>query len=341
MSLSPKKFGRRNMPKTPGTSAGLLGLVLADRAGKTTGVMKAAMVGAVRAYIIDRKKIIDFRRAKRLLRKVSDDARLKVLGTESGDFLDAVKLPKGAELMNVGDKLRRKRLRTGGVQEARAFRLKDSSTVLELGGTLDESISVLRKSLNVKNPATGRIDKVVNAAKDFASSLGAATKRHWNGIVLDGYQRLHAWGHGFGDEARFAITYGSKEFNQAWQNKGIERSLRNVMQHVEGASIELKVRVKTFPQSTKQIDLPDDVRAVRQGQGEFVLEEMSYDFTIKIPGKPPMAGKVGLRTSAPGEPLVILPDPDEFVDPDLVALFEEVNKIDVDGQPVQLKLPDI
>lgn len=91
-------------------------------------------------------------------------------------------------------------------------------------------------------------------------------------IGLHDYEVAHAWGPGFGDEARDGMMYAPKAVNQDYQNKDIESRLRELRMLAarEGGTIRLTVRTESHPLNT--------------WHGHHLLKQASYHFEVDLPG---------------------------------------------------------
>lgn len=229
-----------------------------------------------------------------------------------------------------------KRRKNGGVQDARAVLNADGSVTTELGGKLEDSISLVRENDVMKEAAlsgggTGEVmDFAHNRTRNGAPKIGPPKERSYNGILLTDYQRAHLWGHGFGDEARAGIMYAPKIVNQFFQNKKFERHLRLLQKHAAamGGEVKLVARAKSHPiikpgTKGKLSDVDPD-------KGELVLESVSYEYIVSVPGQPKLVGKVGLQVGLPPDGKV-LKELDES-DDELRRLIERLKAEDAAGR---------
>lgn len=137
----------------------------------------------------------------------------------------------------------------------------------------------MRPSLDTAG--TGGIKKItMNSAKDgsitvtIEGELLEGTKRQKfeadlplpKEVDLKGYERCHLWGAGFGDEARDGIMYGPRKVNQWFQNRGVEKGLRNMRKLAEesGSTIELVAKAESFP--------------LQAHKGHHILRKATYSF---------------------------------------------------------------
>ena len=174
--------------------------------------------------------------------------------------------------------------RTGGVLEGRGVEFADGSVEIELAGKIEESIAPLRAIENFKEAGL----KFEN--RDFSQKLNSPANKTAKDISLEGYERAHLWGHGFGDEARAGIMYAPKEFNRIWQNSGLETTIRDSGARIRAMGGELIVKAKARSYSPR--DLINKATKVISGKGqplyrknqEFLLKEISYEIFVKAPG---------------------------------------------------------
>lgn len=179
---------------------------------------------------------------------------------------------------------------TGGVREARGILNADASITIDMGGYV------------FPFPGGASKFRTADKANDFSLLLPDASKkavgkhrlqrRNPKTKKLETYERAHLWGHGFGDEARDGIMYAPAEFNQFWQNKGVERWIRELSVEARKLNGNLVIRARATSYSPREItqqlikDGQEVGKRVRAGDGEYLLKEVTYELFIETPDKP-------------------------------------------------------
>jgi Bacterial toxin 4 len=113
------------------------------------------------------------------------------------------------------------------------------------------------------------------------SKLGRPTSRRdfekqlWPGVEvgLAGWQRAHSQGAGTGWESPYAIRYAPEEVNQQFQLHGIERYLRELLDH-KPADVDLWLTTvtSTHPGTLRLKEIQYSLNAVRAGVSRLLFE---------------------------------------------------------------------
>jgi hypothetical protein len=195
--------------------------------------------------------------------------------------------------------------RTGGVLEARGIKHDDGSAIIELGGyVLDPRQAfpggaVLFREARSSNDFSNR----VRSASEKSIGTILLTRRNPTTGQLKTYQVLHLWGFHFGDEARDGLMYGPEEFNQFWQNKGVEQWIRQCGEFAnrQGGNLVLRARARSYsPRLLKEMELKSLKEAkeagldpgtlvrkrINQSANEHVLKEVVYELMIETIDEP-------------------------------------------------------
>ncbi len=114
----------------------------------------------------------------------------------------------------------------------------------------------------------------------IVSRLRPATERHgyekriFSGVQfgLDGWQRAHSQGSGTGSESAEGIRFAPPEVNLAYQNRGIERFLRELVADHPTADLWLTTVTATHPRTLRLKEIQYRVDAVHRGQSRCLLE---------------------------------------------------------------------
>ena len=202
--------------------------------------------------------------------------------------------------------------RTGGILEARALEFDDGTVEFEMAGKVLESIAPLRK--DIRDPET---KKILHKGIDYAKEVSLAGKKVYKGISLSGYERAHAWGHGFGDEARAGIMYVPGEFNRVWQNNHIEDRIRVAAERVRAAGGEFVLRVKARSYPPEDPLLKGVLRTKDQ---EFLLKELRYEIEVRKADGTVKTAIIEFDIPLPGESRAIEP---EIIGADLLPAVSE------------------
>jgi hypothetical protein len=170
---------------------------------------------------------------------------------------------------------------TGGVEKIVAREAPDGSGAVkvEMEGGLGVS-SLQRDTSELLKPGQ-RYAPNFNGDGPSLSSLevqvGEATQKLQQGV----WQRLHLWGPGFGDEAKAGMFIGPADFNLAWQNAGIEDTIRELARQIaphadSGFALRIKASAMSWGKPTpKQLKL--------KGSNELFLKDVSYTFELTTP----------------------------------------------------------
>lgn len=154
---------------------------------------------------------------------------------------------------------------TGGIKKISGQRHPDGSLEVTIYGELKDPIPR---------------DKAPNYNRDLPTG---------SQIGLPDYEIAHAWGPGFGDEARDGLMYAPREFNQLFQNQKMEKFLRDLHSTASksGATVQVTVRVEGYP--------------LRTWRGHEMLKEATYQFEVvsKTGQRTPRA-TLTISSSAPG-----------------------------------------
>lgn len=230
----------------------------------------------------------------RLKNRLGKGPRMKVQGpSEVGEYLSR---PRGGLPASVSDlEIPRRTRRTGGVLEARGLQFDDGSVEIELAGKILESIADLRDARKI--PSHG----IVHKRMDFSQDLALGKDKVYEGISLEGYDRAHLWGHGFGDEARAGIMYAPAELNRVLQNRGIEDRIRESAKKVraEGGEFILRAKARSYPPEP-----PADrvlKGALRPEDQEFLLKELVYEIEVKKADGSVFTGSITFDIPPPGK----------------------------------------
>ena len=92
-------------------------------------------------------------------------------------------------------------------------------------------------------------------------------------VGLSGWQRAHSQGAGIGAESPHAIRYAPAEVNQHYQRLGIERHLKELVEH-KPANVELWLTTVTFthPRTLRLKEIQYKVDAIRGPQRRILYE---------------------------------------------------------------------
>lgn len=179
---------------------------------------------------------------------------------------------------------------TGGIREARGILNADGSITVELGGYVfpfPGGASKFRKAAKEND-----FSKLLPDAGDKAVGKHRLRRRNSKTGELETYQKAHLVGHGFGDEARDGIMYAPAEFNQFWQNKGVEKWIRELGEQARALNGNLVIRARATSYSPREIteqiikDGQEVGKRVRAGNGEYLLKEVRYELFLETPDKP-------------------------------------------------------
>ncbi len=187
-------------------------------------------------------------------------------------------------------KMTGKTRRTGGVLESRGRLNPDGSVTIEHGGVIQLFPGGASKFRKAK------------PSNDFARSGGGASSKSVGNSELkrpnpktgklELYEKAHLWGHGFGDEARDGIMFAPKEFNQFWQNQGIEDWIRELSEAARSKGGNLVLRAKATSISPRKLaaqEIKDGVqkkKRVLQSGNEHILESATYELFVETPAEP-------------------------------------------------------
>ncbi len=180
--------------------------------------------------------------------------------------------------------------RTGGIQEIRAYRLSDGSLEFEIAGSIEESISAIRRS-NTKE-LTG------NSSLDYSRKLSRGKEVYYGNHQLNDYDRAHMWGHGFGDEAMDGITYVHKDLNRELQNKILEFGIREKAEIArrKGGKLIVSTSARTYPPLTNK----NGKRSLNRSKGEHLLQSITYRVELELPnGQRKLVGAYGFSVDPP------------------------------------------
>jgi hypothetical protein len=153
---------------------------------------------------------------------------------------------------------------TGGIRQISANLGSDRSLSVRIDGDLKRSVPR-------------------STAPNFNRTLPSGRE-----IGLTDYEIAHAWGPGFGDEARDGMMYAPRDVNQVLQNRAIESRLRDLFRLADqqGATIRVRVQVTSHPLTT--------------WRGHHLLKDASYHFEVSLPnGKTVPIGEVDIHVPPP------------------------------------------
>ena len=116
---------------------------------------------------------------------------------------------------------------------------------------------------------------------------------------LAGWQRSHSQGGGTGFESAQGIRFAPEEVNQAYQNRGIERLLRDLVTEYNGqAELWLTTVTSTHPRTLRLKEIQYKVDVVRDGRSRCLFEasiEVSNDTQsprVSVTGTPYAIGEI-------------------------------------------------
>lgn len=116
---------------------------------------------------------------------------------------------------------------------------------------------------------------VIQSRLQAASPREGFEKQFFRGIEvgLAGWERSHSQGGGTGHESASAIRYAPREVNQAFQNRGIERYLRELVK-LKPADTELWLTTvtSTHPRTLRLKEIQYRVDAVKKGMSRKLFE---------------------------------------------------------------------
>jgi len=152
-----------------------------------------------------------------------------------------------------------------------------------LGVTIEGTVNPGRLTRNPK-----RVGEGVSQAPSFNQQLRARLGG-LSDIGLKGWQRLHLWGPGFGDEAAAGMMLGPASVNQFWQNgtlvmsggkksyAGIEGFLRELAEKAKatGGQVKLTATAEAWGNPTPG--------GFKVASGEPVLRHVQYKFELVAP----------------------------------------------------------
>ena len=186
--------------------------------------------------------------------------------------------------------------RTGGILESRGRVNPDGSVTIEHCGVIQPF------------PGGASNFRTAKSSNDFAKSgAGASSKSVGKSELkrpnpktskLETYEKAHLWGHGFGDEARDGIMYAPREFNQFWQNKGVEDWIRQLSEAARSKGGNLMLRAKATsisPRKLKGQEIKDGVQKkqrVQRSANEHILETVTYELFVETPAEPGVLQKL-------------------------------------------------
>lgn len=187
------------------------------------------------------------------------------------------------------DKMTFETRKTGGIREAIGWLTKDRAVVVELGGFIGRFAgggSKFRKASKDND-----FSKLLKAAGKKAVGKWRLRRRNPVTGKMETYQRAHLWGFIFGDEARDGIMYAPAEFNQFWQSKRVEDWVREIGDQVTAMKGKLVLRARAESYSPGEITAAARGtvaagEAVRAGQGEYLLKNVTYELLIESPQEP-------------------------------------------------------
>jgi hypothetical protein len=118
---------------------------------------------------------------------------------------------------------------------------------------------------------------------------------------VEGYQWAHAWGPGFGDEARIGMMLASRDVNQRLQSFAAVYGLEGYLSRLRdattrtghrafGARIFLQVKASSFP---------DPPPGLRRPIGQPLLREVKYVIAVQLANGQRFGGTAGIRAGAP------------------------------------------
>ncbi|MFE9018098.1 DUF4157 domain-containing protein [Streptomyces sp. NPDC007808] len=176
---------------------------------------------------------------------------------------------------------------TGAIRSIRAHMDRQGSLVVTIEGTLQPSLA--------RSAQRARPDQVL--APNFNVHSSVLSVRELGSMGLPSpkqWQLLHLWGPGFGDEAAAGIMVGPRAVNQQWQNRGIEKFIRELRDTAsrEGGQVRLRATGVSWPDPTPKTGF-------RAPGGARFLQEAKYEITLELPGRPPATTTVSLHTAEP------------------------------------------
>ena len=260
-------FGVPN-PAEPGLAAAMRKLEDAIDAYRRNPGSDAAAAAAAAAALQR-----EYAAANETLRRAASD--FEALST--GDVVPGRQLPPGApartgpnaEVAARGDAVRAKLAATPGLVDAprpqllQELHLSDLDVIAEGG---------LREPLGREGLERALLSPdAIKALKTVPPGLAARIAK-----LVEGWQRAHLIGPGFGSELIEGIMLAPEGINQLVQNKGLEKILRDA--HALGADVQLSARAKG-----RRLALP-----LRNGATEIVDILDSVHYEIPREGRPPV-----------------------------------------------------
>ena len=121
----------------------------------------------------------------------------------------------------------------------------------------------------------------IDTTTKFVGKLGLGVERRgyerrfFSGVHfgLEGWQRAHSQGAGTGSESPEGIRFAPEEVNQAYQNRGIEQFLRDLVDRKPpGVDLWLTTETSTHPRTLRLKEIAYRVDAVKDGQSVCLFE---------------------------------------------------------------------
>ncbi|MEM6548282.1 MAG: polymorphic toxin type 4 domain-containing protein [Pseudomonadota bacterium] len=162
---------------------------------------------------------------------------------------------------------------TGGIKQIRATRRDDGSMSVSITGEILPG----RLHRGAGDPNPGQ-----TVAPDF-NTAGRSAQRPIGELGLNDpgrWQRLHLWGPGFGDEAAAGMFLGPEEVNQEFQNRGIERVIRDLGRLA--APLRGEGYVITVTATAESWSLPTPT-GFATDNNERLFKSAVYEITLEAP----------------------------------------------------------
>src|SRR5579884_804006 len=141
-------------------------------------------------------------------------------------------------------------------------------------------------------PAPGTVTRRADGTTVIQNELGAPTRRRGyekdllpgSQVGLEGYERAHSQGAGFGTEAREGILYAPREVNQEIQNRGIESFIRD-LQSMKAPDVKFLVTTETqaHPGTRRLKEINYRIDALRPGDAK---PTRVYEVSIEVGAEP-------------------------------------------------------
>ena len=117
-------------------------------------------------------------------------------------------------------------------------------------------------------------DLVIQSRLRPPATRNGYERRIFSGVQfgLDGWQRAHSQGAGTGNESAEGIRFAPEAVNQAYQNHGIEKFLRKLVEENPNAELWLTTVTAAHPRTLRLKEIQYRVDVVHRGQSRCLLE---------------------------------------------------------------------